>query len=86
MNFQHTQFISLLLSCSPQDDHADTPLIIASNQNHTEVARFLVEYGASINYQDKVFDNHILCLICLLFNSSTVWRISSSRCMQPWQH
>ena len=49
-------FTSLLLSCSPQDDDvAPTPLIAASVQNHFEVARFLVEHGASSDYQNKVF-------------------------------
>ena len=47
-------FISSLLSCPLQDEYASNPLIIASAENHIEVARFLVEHGASINYQDKV--------------------------------
>ena len=46
---------SLLLSCSPQDVPFATPLIAASSENHIEVARFLVEHGASINYQNQVF-------------------------------
>ena len=45
-------FTSSLLSCSPQDEYAATPLIMASEKNHIEVARFLVEHGASINYQN----------------------------------
>ena len=50
-------FTSSLLSCSPQDGiDAATPLIAASGENHIEVARFLVEHGASINYQNQVFD------------------------------
>ena len=50
-------FISSLLSCSPQSDIATTPLIAASESNHNiEVARFLVEHGANIDYQNKVFD------------------------------
>ena len=48
-------FTSSLLSCSSQDEYADTPLIAASVENHIEVARFLLEHGASINYQTKVF-------------------------------
>ena len=43
-----------LLSCSPQDEYAATPLIAASDKNHIEVARFLVEHGAIVNYQNKV--------------------------------
>ena len=48
-------FTSSLLSCSPQDEYASNPLIAASDRNHVEVARFLVEHGASINYQNQVF-------------------------------
>ena len=39
-----------------QDEYAATPLIAASGKNYIEVARFLVEHGANINYQNKVFD------------------------------
>ena len=46
------------LSCSPQDVYAATPLIAASGKNHIEVARFLVEHGASTDYQKKVFYDH----------------------------
>ena len=45
-----------LLSCSPQDEYAATPLIAACGENYIEVARFLVERGASMDYQNKVFD------------------------------
>ena len=51
-------FTSSLLS--PQDEYASTPLMAASDENHIEVARFLVECGASIDYQNKVFDIHFL--------------------------
>ena len=57
LNLQCTQCYSHVcapLSCSSQDEYAPTPLIAASIENHIEVARFLVEHGASINYQDKV--------------------------------
>ena len=48
-------FTSSLLSCSSQDsDIAATPLIAASGENHIEVAKFLVEHGASIDYQNQV--------------------------------
>ena len=63
-------FTSSLLSCSPQEVYAATPLIAASDENHIEVARFLVECGASIDYQNKVFDIHFLfsnCLLCYIF-------------------
>ena len=46
--------LSSLLSCSPQGEYASNPLIAASDENHIEVARFLIEHGASVNYQDKV--------------------------------
>ena len=49
-----------LLSCSSQDAPFATPLIAASGKNHIEVARFLIEHGASINYQNQVFDNHFM--------------------------
>ena len=45
-------FTSSLLSCSPQSEYAATPLIAASGKNHIEVARFLVEHGANVNYQN----------------------------------
>ena len=47
-------FTSSLLSCSPQGKYAATPLIITSAENRIEVTRFLVEHGASVNYQNKV--------------------------------
>ena len=50
-------FTSSLLSCLPQDKFGATPLITASIENHIQVVRFLVESGASINKQNKVFDN-----------------------------
>ena len=53
-------FITSLLSCSSQGEPFATPLMAASGINHIEVARFLVEHGASINYQNQVFDNHFL--------------------------
>ena len=52
-------FTSSLLSCLPQGKHAATPLLTASVENHIEVARFLIEHGASINYLSKVFDNFL---------------------------
>ena len=60
-------FTPSLSSRPPQDEYAATPLMAASDRNHIEVARFLVEHGASVNYQDKVFDNLICFLICLLY-------------------
>ena len=53
-------FTSSLLSCSPQDEYAATPLIAASVRNRIEVAKFLVEHGANVNYQNQVFFNHFL--------------------------
>ena len=46
---------TLLLSCSSQDAPFATPLIAASDKNHIEVARFLIEHDASVNYQNQVF-------------------------------
>ena len=48
-------FTYSLLSCSPQNEYAATPLIIASDVNHIEMARFLVKHGASVNFQNQVF-------------------------------
>ena len=59
-------FISSLLSCLPQDEYAATPLMTASEYNHIEVARFLVEHGAHINYRNKVFNNLFFCFLNLL--------------------
>ena len=50
-------FTSSLLSCLPQDQFGATPLIAASIENHIQVIRFLIQSGASINKQNKVFDN-----------------------------
>ena len=60
-------FTSSLLSYSPQDEYAATPLIAASGENHIEVARFLIEHGANIDYQNEVFDKHVLFynLLCI---------------------
>ena len=53
-------FTSSPLSYSPQGDVAATPLIAASVDNHVDVARFLIKNRASIDYQNKVFDNFFL--------------------------
>ena len=50
-------FTSSLLSCLPQEEPCATPLITASIENHIQVVRFLIQSGASINKQNKVFDN-----------------------------
>ena len=62
-------FTCSLLSRSPQSEYAATPLITASGENHIEVARFLVEHGASVNYQTKVFflNNFFVFLIYHIF-------------------
>ena len=55
----------ILLSRSPQDYFAASPLIAASGKNHIEVARFLVEHGASVNYQTKVFFYNLFFIFLL---------------------
>ena len=57
------------MSCLPQDEYAATPLIAASVENHIEVARFLVEHGASINYRTKVlgYSESVFLLLLMLF-------------------
>ena len=40
------------ISHSQQDEPYATPLIAASVENHIEVAKFLVEHGASIDYRN----------------------------------
>ena len=60
-------FTSSLFSCSPQSEYAATPLITASGENHIEVARFLVEHGASVNYQTKVFFFKYNLFVFLIF-------------------
>ena len=37
-----------------QDQSGGTPLIIACNQNHLEVAHYLIQKGANVNYIAKV--------------------------------
>ena len=37
-----------------QDKYGGTPLMTACKNNHLQVATFLVEKGANINYQAKV--------------------------------
>ena len=48
-------FISSLLSRLSQDEFAATPLIMACDKERIEVIRFLIENGADINGQNKVF-------------------------------
>ena len=71
------------LSCSPQDVYAATSLIAASGKNHIEVARFLVEHGASTDYQKKVLYD-LFGYLSFLY-SSTEWKVSPSSCMCLWQ-
>ena len=80
-------FTSSLLSCSPQEPPCATPLIAASIQNHIKVARFLVERGASINYQNKVFDINIFAYNSTFTYHFTIERqLTSSMCMCLWQY
>ena len=37
-----------------QDDFGDTALGIASQEDHVDVARLLIERGAAFDYQNKV--------------------------------
>ena len=59
---QHvTCFVLLLL----QAKYGATPLIVACGENHLEVVKFLIDHGADVNLQTKVFIcshcfNHLL--------------------------
>ena len=53
----YTELSSLLLAFYvPQDQFAATPLLAAGNNNHPQVASYLISKGANINYQNKVID------------------------------
>ena len=40
----------------PQNELGETPLIRACACGHVEIARVLLEYGAYVDYQKKVFE------------------------------
>ena len=42
------------MSCLPQDEFNATPLITACGNNKIDVAQFLIEKKANINYQNTV--------------------------------
>ena len=44
----------------PRDKHGFTPLTAACEKNELEVARFLINKRATVNYQNKVC-NHLHC-------------------------
>ena len=50
-------FTSSLLSCLPQDQFEGTPLMTACLEGHFKVTMFLINNGANVNVQSKVFDN-----------------------------
>lgn len=37
-----------------QDKYGNTPLMVACRENHFEVAKVLINKGATVNYQNKV--------------------------------
>ena len=57
----HQQCNTLYMSCVlyyillPQTKYGATPLIIACSENHREVVEFLIDHGADVNLQTKVF-------------------------------
>ena len=57
----YTELSSLLLAFYvPQDQFAATPLLAACEHNRLEVARFLIQKGANVNYKAKVFTTPIV--------------------------
>ena len=59
--------LSLTEQCcvySPQDKYGATPLMVACRMNHLEVVSFLIENGADVNLQIKVFFTFIISTIC----------------------
>ena len=57
----YTELTSLLLAFYvPQDQFAATPLLTACDNNKAEVARYLIQKRANVNYQTKV----VGCFYC----------------------
>ena len=53
----YTELSSLLLAFYvSQEEYAATPLLIACDKKHIEVAKYLIDKGANINHQNKVAD------------------------------
>ena len=71
--------------CVLKDQFADTPLMATCKQNHLQVATYLIEQGANINYQDKVV-NYLHCLFSKIKFSSLVWQVTSPLCLCKWPH
>ena len=70
LNFHLTEF------CVPQTKIASTPLITACENNHLEVAHYLIRKGANINYVTKVV-NCFFCFQLLYFRLSPQFGFSS---------
>ena len=41
-----------------QDEYGDTPLIAACRRGHVETARILLDHGANVDHQNKVWRNN----------------------------
>jgi disulfide bond formation protein DsbB len=87
---QHCEFVIIML-CSymlPQNEWGNTPLSRACACGHVETARVLLDHGAYVDHQIKVFKN-IFCvhinLKVLTEGYCTIERpISSSLCKLCW--
>ena len=49
----------------PVHQYDASPLIRASDENHLEMARLLIEYGATVNYQDDAGDTPLICAVVI---------------------
>ena len=73
----------LLVFYVPQDQIAATPLLVACLNNHSQVAGYLINKGARVNYQNKVIhylfsiSNYILAKLL----SIEQWLLPPSCCL-----
>ena len=81
----YTELSSLLFAFYvPQDQFAATPLLTACEHNRLEVAQFLIQKGANIDYISKVFVIIPIVNFKMLSRSifSTEWLVTTSRCLR----
>ena len=68
--------------CFMQDSCGDAPLIIACARGHADVATFLMDKGAVVNFQNKVITIRVISEVePLPFALFAAWNVSSSCCM-----